>query len=253
MNAPARITAVEWDGRRITRPGIYAGLPIEDYHDRTDLFDGPSISSSGLRTIQREGPAAYWIGSPLNPDRVPGPHKAHFDLGRAAHTLLLGEHDFSERYAVRPDQWSDWRTKAAKEWRDAQREAGRTVLEPRDLETIRGMAGLLPWQRNMPESGLANSELVRLGLLEGDIERSVLWRDEETGVWLRARPDVIPRASGVVADLKTIGHGTPERAIFEHGYHQQAALVAEGLERVAGLVVESVVFVFVQTAPPYRV
>lgn len=245
------------DGEIIEAPGVYA-MSLGWYHQ--SCCAGPSISSTGLRTIAdpSKGPAAYWTGSPLNLHRIPREEKAYFSLGHAAHTLILGEKGFAEHYAVLPEQFPDFKTKAAQAWRDEQFAAGRTVLKPADIETIRGMAGLLPWQQpssgwSVPESGLANSRYVKLGLLEGEIERSLIYRDEVTGVWVKTRPDVLPTASRIVADLKTTTSASPDKAIWDHGYHAQGALVREAMKRVLDADMDEFYLVFVQATPPYRV
>ena len=56
-------------GEKVTEPGIY-DMPINWYHD--DCCDGPSVSSSGLRTIELESPEHYWAHHPANPDRPNG-------------------------------------------------------------------------------------------------------------------------------------------------------------------------------------
>jgi hypothetical protein len=243
-----------WNGEQITEAGAYSGLPIDDYF-APDICRGPSISSSGLRTIWSQGPAAWWWTSPLNPNAPPPASKDCFDLGRAAHTLLLGESGFYETFAIRPAMWPDWRTKAAQEWRAEMTALGFTILTPENIEQIRGMAGLLPGQSAMPESGLANSRLVQQGLLAGAVETSLFWIDKKTGVWLKARPDVIPRSSGLFVDLKTHKTQDPMKAIFENGYHAQAALIAEGAIEVLGVERSQIDFIdlFVQTVPPFRV
>lgn len=245
------------DGEIIEAPGCYA-MSLDHYHG--NCCAGPSISSTGLRTIAdpTQGPAAYWTTSPLNPHRIERETKSYLALGHAAHTLILGEQGFAEQYSVRPAEFRDWRTKAAQEWRDAEIAAGRTVLTPDDIETIRGMAGLLPWQQpssgwSVPESGLSNSRYVKLGLLEGEIERSLIYRDAETGVWVKSRPDVLPTASRIVADLKTTTSQAPDRAIWEYGYHAQGAVVRSAMKAVLDAEMEEFFLVFVQAVPPYRV
>ena len=239
----------------IEADGAFDGVPMDAYHGRPDLCAGPSISSSGLRTISdpEKGPAHYWASSPHNPNRVPEEDAQHFRIGRAAHTLILGEEGFREQYVIRPAKWDSWRTNAAKEWRDEHVEAGFTVLEPKDLELIKGMAGLQPWQRDMPDEGLMQSPLVAQGLLQGHIEKSLIWKDAETGIWLRARPDCISESSpGLIVDLKTT-KGRPSKAVWDHGYHMQGALAAEGMEKVLGWAFTSFVLVFVDVAPPHPV
>jgi hypothetical protein len=39
----------QWIGGKITKPGVYVGVPIGFYHGHP--CEGPSRSSSGLRTI----------------------------------------------------------------------------------------------------------------------------------------------------------------------------------------------------------
>lgn len=242
-----------WNRAQVTSNGAFAEIPIETYHGDQKICPGPSISSSGLRTIFSESPAAFWATSPLNPHReMPKVDTGYFSLGRAAHTLLLGEEGFASHYAIRPERWDSWRTNAAKEWRDDMLAAGKTVLEPKDIESIRGMAGLLPWQKNTPESGLRNSHYVQQGILAGEVETSLIWQDPETGVWLKARPDVIPTHSGMVADFKTCS-GNPARAVEEYGYHQQGALIGDGLRETLGIEMTVFVLVFVQPTRPFTV
>lgn len=249
------MNATDWTGAKVAAPGIYRGLPIETYHG--DCCDGPSVSSSGLRTIWAESPAAYWVGSPFNPARIEKESRAYFDLGQAAHLLLLGEGEFDKRFVVRPADFPDYRTKAAREWRDAQIAAGRAVLTQDQVETIRGMAGALPWQQassgwSVPESGLANSEIAR-ALLDGEVEHSIIHRDGPTGVWVKTRPDAIPRADRVIADLKTTAAPIAEKAIWDHHYPMQGALVADALRAVTGETGHTFVLIFVSTSAPYTV
>lgn len=237
------IEAIPWDGQKITKAGIYSGVPMEAYH--SDICDGPSISSSGLRLLDSRSPAHYWAQSYLNPNRKPEEQKDAFDFGRAAHTLLLGESDFKKRYAVRPDEWSDWRTKDAKAWRDEMREAGRTVLVPDDLVAIRGMA-----------ASLARDPSIQAGLLQGHVERSIFWQDRKSGVWLKCRPDVIPVSDGIAGDIKTTTDASPDkiqRAVQSWGYDAQGALVGEAFRQVLGFEMTDFVLVWIEGDNPWAV
>jgi hypothetical protein len=233
---------IDWPrGKLITEPGIYRGLPIEIYHGQP--CDGPSISSSGLRKIFNESPAHYWVSSSLNPKRIEEAPNKFLTLGKAAHHLLLGEADFSTSFIVRPEEFPDWKTNASKAWRAEQEAAGRTVLTPEQIDTIRAMA-----------HSLAGHPLVANGILAGDVETSLVWRDKETGIWLKARPDAIPTSSGDFADLKTassVATEDLEKSIYSYGYAQQAALIAEGFEALTGRKAESFNLVFVETSAPF--
>jgi hypothetical protein len=229
---------LEWNGERIAAPGCYAGIPIDFYHGTPTV--GPSISSSGLRTIWAKSPAHYWCRSALNPDRVPDEPNDAFDLGSAAHHWLLGEDRFSESFVLSP--YDDFRSKEARAWRDAVRDAGRTVLTAKQMSQIRGM-----------RDGLMRNPLVReAGILDGLVERSLFWTDPDTGVWLRSRPDVIPTASGLFVDLKTtsVVRDDIAKTIGAYGYAMQAALLRIGC-RALKIPFEQFSFVFVEKDPPH--
>lgn len=226
---------------KIDKPGRYR-VPLDYYH--SDCCAGPSISSSGLRTIFMKSPAHYWCESYLNPAREERDETEALILGRAAHHLLLGEDEFSTLFIARPDKWDSWRTNDAKGWRAEQESSGRTVLLPAQLEQIRGMA-----------KSLAAHPLVNAGILNGEIEQSLIWKDKETGVWLKARPDAIPNDSGDMADLKTTSFVGFEldREVSKLRYDVQAALTKWAAREVLGIEMESFSLVFVETKPPHCV
>lgn len=241
-----------WQGETITEPGVYAGVPIDTYHRETGLFDGWSISSSGLRTLLRR-PSEYWWSSPYNPDAQEPETNAALELGKAAHMLLLGEQGFAERYALRPKQyetdkgeWKPWSGNATvcKEWLADQAKAGKVVITDTEIDHIRNIA-----------AALARKEAVRLGILNGRIERSIFCPAGD--IWLKARPDVIPSASGDFVDLKTaasVDDDSLSKAIFNNGYHVQAGLLRKVVREVMGPdAFTSFTFVFVEKTPPYDV
>lgn len=232
---------------KITKSGVY-DLTMEEYHGQP--CDGPSISSSGLRTIFTQSPAHYFVDSPLNPEREEDDEadSEAFILGRAAHHLLLGEDDFSTLFIVRPDRldgsaWQGNRT-ACKEWLAAQAKSGRTVLKPEQIKQIRGMA-----------RSLAKHPLIEAGILNGEIEKSLVWKDKETGIWLKSRPDAIPNDSGDFADLKTtIETGFKlDKSITSYRYDMQAALAKWAAKEVLGVEMTSFSFVFVEKKAPHCV
>jgi hypothetical protein len=34
------VNIIPWNGQTITQPGVYSGISLDDYHTKTDLFDG---------------------------------------------------------------------------------------------------------------------------------------------------------------------------------------------------------------------
>lgn len=243
---------IQWSGKPVSRPGIYSGVPMSAYHG--PLCVGPSLSSTGIRTIFDKSAAHYFRDSYLNPDREPPKDSDAFRFGRAAHFLLLGERGFSDQFIVRPEKYRDeegklkpWTGTATfcKAWKKEAEDKGLTIITPADLESIKLMA-----------ENLRREPIIRAGALNGAIEHSLVWRDEETGVWLKARPDAMPAADMSVADLKTCTDITDsgiEKAISDHDLHVQAALVGMGLRALTGREMESFALVFVEKTKPHCV
>lgn len=238
------MTEIEYTGQTITAPGCFVGMDMARYHGQP--CDGPSVSSSGLRTIWSESAAHFYARSSLNPNRKPQRDSEAFAVGRLAHKLLLeGRDGLTDEFAIRPDCWSDWRTKEARVWKDEQTLAGKTVITEEDLAVVTGMA-----------ESLARHPLVKAGILDGKVERSLIWKDAETGIWIKSRPDVIPNASGLVADLKSTTSVTDDalaKSMASFGYHMQAAVVGMALEQVLGLQMEDFALVWVEKAEPFCV
>jgi len=211
-----------------------------------------------LRTIFTESPAAYWLGSPLNPHREDDTGSAAMRLGSAAHHLALGEERFADHFVIRPTEYPDgskkpWSSNATvcKDWLKAQT---KTVLTPADFERVKGMCGVLPWQGPHIDSGLALVPLVQAGILDGLIEHSFVWKDEKTGVWLRSRPDAIPTGDRNMADLKTtnsVDYSDLEKRIFDGRLDMQAALCRRAVREVWGEELRSYVLVWVQNEAPF--
>jgi hypothetical protein len=238
------IESIPWAGK-ITKPGCYADVPMADYHGQP--CDGPSISSSGLRTIFGKSLKHYFKDSPLNPERkADEKDRPYFSLGRAAHHLLfVGQEGFSKEFVCRPVKWSDWRTDAAKAWRAEQLIQGRTVITETELAHIVGMA-----------KSLSQEPLIQQGILDGLVERTLAHRDPETGVWLLARPDCIPNHSGDAADLKTSAEVSREairRSLKDYAYHQQGALTGTAMKNVLDIEMTSFSLVYVESVEPYSV
>jgi hypothetical protein len=222
----------------VEAPQIIDGLPAETYHaDRT------SISSSGLRALLNPGcPAQFKY------DRDhPQPHKKEFDLGHAAHLLVLGEGPELEVI-----DFPDWRKKDAQIQRDEAYLADKIPLLTKDHDMVQAMAEAI---RQHPVAG----PLFTPGT--GLAEQSLFWTDPRTGVRCRCRPDWMPhRGDGrlVVVDYKTakaIDEAALQRAVYERGYHAQAAHYLDGVKALGlhGDQEPAFVFVFQAKTAPYLV
>jgi hypothetical protein len=214
-------------------PVIRDDLTAEQYH-----ADKTSISSSGLRALLAPGCPAQFKYDRDNP-RAP---KREFDLGHAAHKLVLGEGSDFELI-----DFPDYKKKDAQVQRDGAYAAGLVPLLPKEHEQVQAMAEAI---RQHPIAG----PLFAPG--SGRAELSIFWTDPATGVRCRVRPDWLKQLPGVAlaADYKTAKDASPDavsRAIRDHSYHQQDALYTDGIE-AAGLAPDGCRFIFVfqsKTAP----
>lgn len=248
------LQTIKWDGTPITKPGMYSDIDIDFYH-APNICDGPSISSSGLRKIFGESPAhffASWRGNPKAEQRKEG---RHFAVGRAAHHLHLGQANFSTSFCIEPGEYEDEKTgeikpwsnnaTACRRWHALRAEEGKTVMKPAEAEMIIAMA-----------AELGRSPIVAHGALNGLVERSLFWKDDKTGIWLKSRPDAIPNDSGDFVDLKScqsVKWPDLVRSIGEFGYHAQGALVRLAAREVLGIKNTTFALVFQEKIIPYCV
>lgn len=250
------IKELDWGDLPITRPGLYKGLPIRRYHE-ADVCQGASISSSGLRQIWSD-PAKYWLGSVYNKQReAEDEEKKHFIMGRAMHHIAFGEKFFNQEFVFQPEEMPDRKSGIMKKWhasrlecaawKDQHQRAGLSILSHQDGLDIKGMA-----------TAIQRHELFKAGMLHGKIERSLFWKDKETGIWLKARPDVIPTDSGGsvdVADLKTtksvVLRDLVNTTFNGMNYQMQAALIRTGFREVLGLEITEFALLYVEKTAPY--
>ena len=231
---------IPWDGRPISAPGLYSGVPMEAYHGQ--LCTGPSVSRSSLWRIFQESPRHYWIESYLNPRAEKKDPSTALAFGSAAHHCLLGEEAFNRRYVSRPARFDSWRTADSKAWKAEAEAAGLTVLIPEQIDMIRRMA-----------ESLAEEPLIKAGILNGLVEHTMVYQDKETGVWIKVRPDCVPTDGADISDLKTIADITDdgiEKAIGDTGLNMQGAMVGEACREVLGVEMASFNLVFAEKTPP---
>ena len=225
----------------ITKPGIY-DMPIEQYH--ADPCETPSISASGMQKLVNDCPARFWFDNPrLNPKAERTATKA-MNIGRAAHDWVLQGDTFEEGIAVMPPEL-DLRSNAGKAFAAQAEGEGKTLIRSHEFEQIKAM-----------KEALLRSEMVRLALSGGRIEPSLFWKDDETGVWLRCRPDFLPNVMRFIPDYKTSTSCTPAdfaRSVKDYGYHIQAAHYLAGIEAVTGEKPDAFFFIVQEKTAPYLV
>jgi hypothetical protein len=204
-------------------------LTNEDYHAR------PGVSASMLKSMARGWRTfeAEYITK-----TAPRKESAAMALGTAVHTALLEPERFADEYVVCPEECSDRRTKAYKEW--AASVDGASVLTADDAATISAIR----------ESVRRDDFASKLLAADGRVEKSLEWSDQ--GVLCRMRFDKI--AGLFCVDIKTCQDATPEafaKTIASYRYDLQAAHYIAGLSEIDST--PRFIFVAVETASPYRV
>lgn len=214
-------------------PGHFdADMPEDQYHRH------PALSTTGIKGLLR-CPARF--RHDRDHGRAP---KDSFDLGSAAHTMVLGT-------GWELAEWTgeDWRGKEAGEFKAAARAAGKIPILASQMHEVRKMHTRLldhPAGRYFSSGGIS--------------EVSMFWADEETGVECRARADrlTVEDDRPLIIDYKTCSdasiHGV-RSSVAKYGYNIQQAfytwgLIESGLDPDA---VGSFLFIFQETSAPYPV
>ena len=200
-------------------PGIYE-MDEAAYH--ADPVPGGSLSASGAK-ILLDCPAKYdW-------QRRHPVHKDAYDFGSAAHRLVLGT---GPELAI--IEYDDWRTKAAKEEREAARAADQIPVLKHDYAQVAAMAEAL---QAHPLAAAALDQA-----RGGKPEQSLFMQDETSGVWLRARLDWMPDPHSamrpVIFDYKTTKNANPDtfaREMANYHYHLSGAWYSHLYYEITGV------------------
>lgn len=241
--------------------GIHFGMCDADYHR------DPSFSASGVKAM-RVSAWHYWRTSRLNPNRVDDDTRAKL-LGRAYHRWFLeGPDAFAASYAVSPSKadfpdaidgakalrayaLSLGSTKPGKSIeelcfsireRDAVVELWPLIMA--DFEKTVGEREVLSGDESDEMTlglyVLAHMPTVARAFTAGYPEVSLFWKDEKTGVPMKARFDYLRHST--IADLKTFTNKNridvdeaAIKALEYEGYNVQPPIYLDGLAAVAKL------------------
>ena len=194
----------------------YLDIPEDVYHHR----DINALSHSSLK-LMKESPSKFkW-----NMEH-PRPQSRAQSLGTLVHKAVLEPDEFEKLYAPMPK--FDKPTKAGKaglaEWEEAN--PGRTGIAQDEWSVIERIYDRLHHDDFF-------SKFVKSGVKE----KSFFHQDEETGVWLKTRPDNCITDGEVIVDLKTCENAQPwifQRDISTWSYDTQAAMYVDVVSKVMG-------------------
>lgn len=209
MKTTASISTLVSSGEFI---GIAKGLTHSEH-----LAANGYLSNSGMGPLLRS-PAHFqaWL------TEVREATKAQ-NMGTATHLAILER--ALDRIAAMPE--ADGRTKEGKEIKAkfAAENVGKLIVTQEEYASIIGMT-----------KAVQSHEEASLCFAGGFAETSIFWKDLETGVYCKARPDYVKTSTCELIDLKTTddaGLGFSKSA-FNYGYFRQAAFYSDGVEAVYG-------------------
>ena len=177
--------------------------------DDPGYFRLKSIDQSQLKQFLKN--PADWAYPRLNDDHKP---TDAMKFGTAFHAYLLGTSD-----VVSLPEGESFRSKDNQKWRDEQLEAGNIIVSYNDMQLLKRMKEGIEQTSLMPEYP-DYMEIIEQGTKEQCIE----WKDRQTGLMLKAKPDLIPVGTDYLVDLKTAQKADAEsfaKEVINYGYHIQ--------------------------------
>lgn len=236
-------------------PGIYVDVPMSVYHQLA------GASNSQLNKLYGRTPAH--LRAALD---EPKPDTKALRIGRALHTAILEPDLFSKQFAVAGQ--CEATLASGKNAGDRCKNAG-THYSNRDgwrcgvHPTISDESRIVVPQKDYDICIGARDSVFRHGMAGpllkrvGNVEQTLVWNDQKTGLLCRARHDFhteyIP--GGGVADLKSTEDASMDAfmwSMWKYGYGRQGALYLEGAHE-RGLPLQNFLIIAVEKSPPYAV
>jgi hypothetical protein len=185
-------------------PGYFSDVSLKDYLS-DKLCDEPSMSKGDANTVITRTPLhAHWAHPKLG--NHPSEQSARSDLGSAIHAKLLG----GASLAFAPDEFEDWRKKAAQEFRDDAR--------------AKGLLPLLARQKSEVEIAAGGAAELLHSLGKWTAEQTLYFKVGET--WCRGRTDALTDEYDI--DIKSCSDADPatwvRQTVQSQAYDLQAGL-----------------------------
>lgn len=218
--------------------GWVEGVASEAYH-----ADRNAVNNSSLKKILKS-PASFYSSFFMGEKAEPSDA---MKLGSAVHLAILEPMKFKEAYVLEPDfgdQRSSKNRDKKSEWMASQNPKA-TFVSQENLEMVTRIA-----------ENIADHRDAFLLLRDGKTEISGYYRDPETGIRCKIRPDFFSPNLMTLVDLKTTTDcsiSAFSKAIWNYKYHIQMAMYSEGISQIEKSKVEFVAFIAVEKTPPYEI
>jgi exodeoxyribonuclease VIII len=203
---------------------------FEEYLGKKD-----HVSASDIKNFLKS-PRYYYYERNEKVEKSTG---RHFNIGSGLHELILEPQLFKTNYVVYPKV--DARTKEGKQQIAEFNETseGKTILYEDEMEMIRLIS----------ENALKNNSLVEL-MKDSHREVSCYTIDEQTGLKVRLRPDILSSTKSTIVDIKSCVDSSARKFksdVFTYSYSLSAAYYCDFIGR------ENYIFAACSKTAPYEV
>lgn len=229
---------------------------VEDLHEDIYHADKTAIGSSSIKHLL-VSPATflYHYTKPKTAEETEK-EKEHFKFGRLVHKALLEGSKFKDSYVVMPE-FMDYtekgvmsaQSKGAKqkraEWLEKMKAENKTICTEEERDHLIGMANAV----------LNHKDVFRI-LKEGKPEITGYYRDPETGIKCKIRPDFLPFTISALPDLKTARSSDRNdfsKAVWNYRYDIQMAMYCYAIYVITGRKIKHPSYIVIEKEPPYEV
>ena len=205
-------------------------LTSDEYHAH------PAIGSTSLKHVLRS-PAHYKSNKENPPEPTPA-----MALGTAIHEALLEPNVFMANSIVMPRFEGKGMRDRKDQW--MLEHHGKRIVTADQMATIMGAL-----------KAISAHKTARSLLSSGAAEESYFWRDPDTGLDCKCRPDFV-RDGHILVDVKTTNDASFDcfsKTIANFQYHLQAAFYLAGVGHVIGQKFDQFVIVAVEKEAPHGV
>lgn len=205
---------------------------IKDTFD--EYLSKDSVSASDLKTFLKS-PRLYFYEKNRT---EPIPDKRHFAVGSALHEYIMEREKFNNNFIISPK--FDRRKKQGKiDYEEFVLKAqGRTIINIEEMDMIKQMSVNIKMNKTFME------------FFEGsDYEVSCYTKDDNTGLDLKLRPDILPINKSAIIDIKSCLDSSPNKFkgdVHSYGYALSAAYYMDFIGK------ENYVFAAIEKNPPYQ-
>lgn len=199
-------------------PGVEKGCYSVDMTNAEYHADKSAVSCSRLKWLLCS--PAHFLHNETEPDEE---STSSQDLGTAFHMMVLEPQLFNQEIVVFPgrrqgEKWDRFKTA----------NPGKIILNQKELDKVAGMKAAVD---TFPAVDLKT--IISLG----EAEKTIFWRDEETGILCKARIDLLYFTEAIL-DLKSVGDCRPDQFLRSQAlklhYDLQAAMYCAGAKAFTG-------------------